>query len=61
MIPPFQVEEWSSRMTELFEDASRAREMGEAALEEFLAKYQLPLVATRLEDLYRSIATFGER
>jgi glycosyltransferase involved in cell wall biosynthesis len=56
VISPFNVSEWSKRMTELFEDPSKASKMGDDALEDFSAKYQLPLMVSRLERLYQDLS-----
>jgi glycosyltransferase involved in cell wall biosynthesis len=49
---PGNVADAADRIARLFQDSARMRQMGEAARQTYLAKFQLPAMVARIERLY---------
>lgn len=52
ILPPFDEKVWAEKIIELFKDKTKCQELGKNAHAEFLQKYELEKVVSKIEDLY---------
>lgn len=55
VIPPFDTDYWTKKIVELFSDKTKRQEMGKNAFQDFLSKYQLRDVVSKIEMLYHTV------
>jgi len=55
VIPPFDVDKWAEKIITLFNDHALQEEIGKNAYNEFLGKYEIKEVASKIEILYKTM------
>jgi glycosyltransferase involved in cell wall biosynthesis len=55
VVPPLDVSKWAQKMIYLLNDKAKQKEMGNNAYDEFVSKYEIKMVISKIEMLYMSI------
>ena len=56
VIPPFDVDKWTEKIISLSNDHIKQEEIGKNAYKEFLGKYEIKEMVSKIEILYKSVA-----
>jgi glycosyltransferase involved in cell wall biosynthesis len=54
VIPPFDVSAWTNKIIDLLNDKDKQEKMGSNAYQEFLSKYEIRNIVSKMEALYKS-------
>lgn len=55
VLPSTDEEKWAEKIIELLHDTNKQKEMGNNAYNEFMSKYQINQIVSRIENLYNNI------